>query len=101
MKLTNFYLEDNIHQDFKILASREGRTIKDILTELIEDYLKAHMDGNPQHLMDNFLKNEDFTGFPSMAIDLKNKKEYAKNLKDKQLAQELFNHVCEWYGILQ
>jgi len=100
MKLTNFFLEDNLHQDFKILAAREGRSVKDILTELIEDYLKTHLEGNPQHLITQFSNNEDFMGFPAMSIKIENKRKYFKKMPE-DLKQELLYHIQEWQGVFK
>ena len=100
MKLTNFFLEDNLHQDFKILATREGRSIKDILTELIEDYIKQHKEGNPQHLLTNYTNNEDFLGFPAIALSPENKRKYLKKMPEDMKIELLFN-VQEWLGMLK
>lgn len=100
MKLTNFFLEDNLHQDFKIIAAREGRSIKDILTELIEDYLKQHMEGNPQHLLTSYTENEDFIGFPNITISPQNKRSYLKTMPEDMKAELLYN-VQEWLGMLK
>jgi len=100
MKLTNFFLEDNLHQDFKILAAREGRSIKEIITELIEDYLKKHMEGNPQHLITKYSENEDFMGFPAIALNPQNKRSYLKKMPEDMKIELLYN-VQEWLGMLK
>ena len=99
-KLCNFYIDEKLHHELKLLAAREGRSITDILNELSLDYVKMHKEGNPQHLITSYLKNGDFIGFPSIAIDLEKKKLYAKNM-DKELIQKLFIHICEWEGIIK
>jgi len=100
MKLFNFFLEDDRHQDFKILASREGRAMGSIINELIEDYLKKHMEGNPQHLLDKYTDNEDFIGFPAIALDPINKRKYLKKMPEDMKKQLMFN-VQEWLGMLK
>jgi len=100
MKLTNFFLEDNLHQDFKILAAREGRSIKEIITELIEDYLKKHLEGNPQHLLTSYTANEDFIGFPNITLSPQNKRSYLKKMPEDMRIELLYN-VQEWLGMLK
>ena len=100
MKLTNFFLEDNLHQDFKILATREGRSIKDILTELIEDYIKQHKEGNPQHLLTSYTENEDFLGFPNITLSIENKRKYIKKMSE-EMRLELMYNIQEWSGMLK
>jgi len=100
MKLTNFFLEDNLHQDIKILAAREGRSVKDILTELVEDYLKKHMNGNPQHLLTSYTQNEDFIGFPNITLSPEHKRSYLKKMPEDMKIELLYN-VQEWLGMLK
>ena len=83
-----------------MLAAREGRSITDILNELSLDYVKMHKEGNPQHLITSFLQNGQFIGFPSIAISIDKKREYATNMEEK-LIQELYTHILEWEGIIK
>lgn len=100
MKLVNFYMDSDLHHELKILAAREGRSIKDILTEQSEDYIKTHKEGNPQHLITKFTKEEDFMGYPAMAIKTQNKRSYLKKMP-KEMREELQYHVQEWAGMLK
>ena len=108
-KLVNFQLDAKIYHDLKMLAVRENRTIKDILKEEIESYIKVHKEGNPQHLLSKFIENEDFTGFPSIAVNKQKKKEYLMaycvELNDKEKLNpfgiELWNHVTQWYHLME
>jgi len=100
MKLVNFYLEENRHQDFKILATREGRSMTEILAELIEEYLKKHMEGNPQHLLTSYTDNEDFIGFPTITLSPENKREYLKKMPEDMKIELMYN-VQEWVGMLK
>jgi len=99
-KLLNFYIDEQLHKELKILAARENRSITQILNELSTEYVKIHKEGNPQHLMTSFLQNGEFIGFPSIAISLEKKINYAK-MMEKNLVQELYNHICEWEGIIK
>jgi hypothetical protein len=99
-------LESDLYLELKILAARENRTVKEILSEQIEKYCKVHKEGNPQHLISTFLENEDFVGFPALAIEFNNKKSYilkncSSNKKLNPFGQELFGHICQWYSELR
>ena len=96
-----FNYDEDKKKELAILAKREGRTLKEILTEIADEYLKVHKDGNPQHLMTNFVENEDFTGFPSMGVSYDMKKKYIKKHLSKDnrmndLGKELWGHVLQW-----
>ena len=93
-------LDNNTKKELKELAARESKTIKEIVIEQIINYIKIHKEGNPQHLITNYTENEDFLGFPSMALDISHKKAYVGKM-DAKLAQQLFYHVEEWYALLQ
>lgn len=95
-----------LKKEFKILAVREGKSMKDIIIEVLGEYVKIHKDGNPQHLITNFSENEDFKGFPSMGIDYNKKKQYTKKFLQKdgrlnKLGQELWGHTNQWFKELQ
>lgn len=98
-----FYMPDELKTELHIQARREGRTVKDIINELVGKYLEVHKDGNPQHLITKFQENEDFVGFPAIAIDYQAKKDYIANVccdKPRTLSlfgQELLNHVNQWH----
>ena len=105
-KYHGVYLEEEVAKEFKILATREGKKIKQLHKDIILEYVKTHKEGNPQHLIQQWLENEDFTGLPAMGISLDNKKSYtAKHLIKEQrltdLGQQAWGHVCEWYTILK
>jgi len=99
-KLLNFMLDEEVHKELKLLAAREGRSIKDILIEQIKDYVKIHKEGNPQHLLSNYTDNEDFLGFPSMAIKTQNKRTYLKKMPEK-MREQMKYHLQEWVGMLK
>ena len=99
-KLCNFYIDEKLHHELKMLAAREGRSITDILNELSMDYVKIHKNGNPQHLITSYLKNGKFIGFPNIAVKTKDKKDYLIQM-DQKLIPELYAHICEWEGMVK
>lgn len=98
-----FHMPEEIKKELKIVATREGRTIKDILNEITEEYVKAHKEGNSQHLLTSYQENEDFIGYPSMAIDFDKKKAYVTKYLQKdgrmnELGKAFWGHVNQWHS---
>jgi len=84
----------------KMLAVRESRSIKEILIEQIDIYIKTHKEGNPQHLITKFTDNEDFMGFPAIALSPENKRKYLKKMPE-DMKIELQGHVQSWLGMIK
>jgi len=100
MVLINFEVTKEIREELKILAARESRTIKDILTEVSVDYIKVHKEGNPQHLMDNFLDNVDMRGYPALGARFDEIKGwFERNKDDEKLMQDLHFKLQEWNAL--
>ena len=95
--LRTFETNEEIYKIFKSICDREGEKVTKKIASMIEDYVKVHKDGNPQHTIDTFVLNEDFYGFPSIAIDKKKKSEWINSdrIKEKDL-NELYWHVQEY-----
>jgi len=91
-------LDKELQHELKLLAVRESRSIKEILIEQIENYIKVHKEGNPQHLITQFQDNEDFMGFPAMAIKTQNKRDYVGKMPE-DMRNQLRYHIQEWVGI--
>jgi len=100
MVLINFEVTKEIRDELKILAARESRSIKDILTEVSLDYIKVHTEGNPQHLMDNFLDNIDMRGYPALGAKFEEISNWFETYKDdEKLMQALKFKLQEWNGL--
>jgi len=89
-----------IHTKLKTLAARENRSMTLILTELAKEYIKAHANGNPQHLLTSYTENEDFLGFPNITLSPQNKRNYLKKMPEDMRIELLYN-VQEWLGMLK
>jgi len=101
-----FYMPKSLKTELKLLAAREGISMKDIMIQATKEHIKVHKPGNPQHLITSSMENDDFVGFPSMGISFKNKKAYInKHLQEdnrlNKLGNELWSHVLQWYQELQ
>lgn len=101
--LVNFQMPEELHKELKLLAIREGKTLKQILNEQAVDYIKIHKEGNPQHLITTWTKNMDIIGFPAIGVPIEKKRQWVKKqlTHDKKMAQEFYTHVCEWAGIIK
>ena len=100
-KLVNFFLDIETKKELDILSKREGRSLKDIFAELATEYVKIHKEGNPQLLLTEYQENEDFVGFPSMAIAYPKKKTWIKKYCNEDgrmndMGKELWGHVLQW-----
>jgi len=96
----NFHISEELHYELKILAVRENKKMGEIIVEQVEEYIKIHKEGNPQHLITMFQENEDFMGFPAMSIKHQNKKDYLDKMPDDMIKQ-LQYHIQEWNGLLK
>ena len=74
------YKEDKIAvvDEFKKIASREGKAKSELLVELIEEYVKAHSSGNPSFTMDQF---QD-PGFQAVPTIYANREKWINHYKD-------------------
>ena len=101
-----FNIDEEVKTELAVILARDGDSFKDVLTELIKQYVKLHKEGNSQHVMTTFMENEDGAGFPTMGIDYNNKKNYTEKYLQKderlnKLGKELWGHVNQWYTILE
>ena len=70
-------------KELKILAAKEGTTIKHILESQIDEYLKIHKDGNPQYTIEQF-QDENFMATPAFYRPFSVWEQYMKNASDKE-----------------
>ena len=101
-----FYMPKSLKAELKIISARENKSIKEILNEQTSEFVKAHKDGNEQHLITSSMENEDFVGFPSMAIDYRKKKSYSSKYLQKDgrlndMGKQMWGHVSQWQAILE
>ena len=89
-------------QELKIIAAREGKTIREILEAQIDQYLKVHGEGNPQFTMTDFVNNPKFMAFPATGSNLEHKKAWFEAHKDdKKTLEELAYDIDEYQGLLK
>jgi len=97
--LVNFEYDKEKWQQFRLLAMRESRTVKSIITEVIDEYLKIHKEGNPQHLITLFTENEDIQGFSAVGINNEKKQKWID--KNPKLKEEMVVKIQEWKFIFE
>jgi len=98
--MTSINFNKDLWHEFKILAARESRPASVIINEIMYDYLEVHKEGNPQHLLTNYTDNEDFMGFPAIALSPENKRKYLKRMPE-DMKVELQGHVQSWLGMIK
>ena len=57
-----------MYQKLKMLALKERTPIKNLISNLIDDYIKKHADGNPQFTIEQF-NDPDFIACPAFYRD--------------------------------
>jgi hypothetical protein len=96
-KLVNFRMDEDKYHELKMLALKERIPIKNLVSDLIEDYLKKHGDGNPQFILDQF-EDPDFIACPAFYRSANTWESYIQQAstdeKDKIKAQViLIDHI--------
>jgi len=93
--LFNYDIEKK--KELAIILARDGDSIKDVLSQLVDDYIKTHKDGNSQHLLTSWQDDVSFEGFAGMAVSLDKKKQWMNsNIRTKKEFKSLFWHLQEW-----
>lgn len=101
-KLVNFRMDEDEYVKFKLLAMKERKTVKDLTSTLIKDYLKEHGDGNPQYTIEQF-QDPDFMACPAFYRDGLAWENYIKQAtpeeKEKLKAQILLieKRLLKWF----
>jgi len=99
-KMTSFIFEATLLDEFKGLCQREGKSMKEHFEDYMKDHVQVHKEGNPQHLLTKYTDNEDFLGFPAIALSPENKRKYLKKMPE-DMKLELQGHVQSWLGMIK
>ena len=67
-RLVNFRWELGMYEELKMLALKERVSVKDLITNQLEDYIKKHKDGNPQFTLEQF-SDKNFLACPAFYRD--------------------------------
>ena len=82
-KLVNFRMDEEKYQKLKMQALKERTKVKTLVSELIDDYLKKHLDGNPQFTIEQFA-DPDFLACPAFYRDGRTWENYIQKATDEE-----------------
>ena len=83
-----FYMPRSLKQELRILAIREGKSLKDIMNEITKEYVKVHGDGNPAYTLDQFVEEPGMKAVPAFFRNRDDWQTYIEKLPEKE-SQEL------------
>lgn len=63
-KLVNFRFDEGKYNELKMLALKERKPVKALISSLVDEYIKIHKDGNPQFKIEQFA-DPDFIACPA------------------------------------
>ena len=82
-KLVNFRFDEDKYRELKMLALKERKPVKHLISDLIDDYIKIHKDGNPQFKIDQFA-DPDFMACPAFYRDGRTWDNYMSKAEPKE-----------------
>jgi len=82
-KLVNFRMDEEKYQKLKMQALKERTKVKTLVSELIDEYLKKHLDGNPQFTIEQFA-DPDFLACPAFYRDGRTWENYIQKATDEE-----------------
>lgn len=90
-KLVNFRFDEEKYNELKMLALKERKPVKILVSSLIDDYIKTHKDGNPQFKITQF-EDPDFIACPAFYRDARTWENYISKSTDEE-KQKLKNQI--------
>ena len=69
-----------IYPKLKEIAEFEHIPVNELLTRLMEDYVRIHKSGNPNYKLDNFIDNPGFKATPAFFASNESWTKYHKSL---------------------
>ena len=90
-RMTTFIFESKVLNQFKNIATREGKPMKDLIQDYMKDYIRVHGDGNPQFTIDHFAE-PDFNICPAVFRNGDAWKKYMEKRTPKEL-EEIKNQI--------
>ncbi len=82
-KLVNFRFDEEKYNELKMLALKERKPIKNLVSSLIDEYIKTHKDGNPQFKLEQFA-DPDFIACPAFYRDGRTWEHYISKATDEE-----------------
>lgn len=85
-RMTTFVFDAKTLNSFKNLATKEGKSMRDLLQDYMADYIKIHGDGNPSFTLEQFL-DPNFKAVPAVFRDAKTWQEYLASRNKTELKE--------------
>jgi len=57
-------------EELEVIAARERKKTSELIVQILEDYVKAHAEGNPAFSLDKWQENPDFQAVPTIHASL-------------------------------
>jgi len=82
-KIVNFFLDEEKKKKLDTISTRDGISLKDIFTEVVDDYIKVHADGNEQFTIDKF-QDPDFEAWPAVGANAEKLRGFFMRIKKSE-----------------
>ena len=82
-KLVNFRFDEEKYNELKMLALKERTNVKNLVSQLLDEYIKTHKDGNPQFKLEQFA-DPDFIACPAFYRDGRTWEHYISKATDAE-----------------
>ena len=76
--------KSNIIQEFRIIAAREGKSLSELLVEILEEYVKNHSQGNNTFKLDIWQEDPNFKALPTLLSDAEKWNKYIDECNDEE-----------------
>jgi hypothetical protein len=80
-------IEEQVLEEFKKIARREGKDMNRILHDHIQSYIKEHSEGNSQFRLDKWYQESDFKVTPAFLESSDKWSKYMEECDAKELAR--------------
>ena len=74
-------------EEFKVIATREGKSKSELLVSIMEDYVKAHGEGNATFKLDTWTEDPGFKAMPTLLGKDSSWFEYEKECTEEELTK--------------
>lgn len=88
--VSSFSYKDDKEQfmrELGIIAAREGKRKSEIIVSLIEEFVKAHSEGNPSFKLDIWTQQPDFKAMPTLLGPKDTWMNYEKECTEEELTK--------------
>jgi hypothetical protein len=87
--------KEAIMREFTVIAAREGKKKSELITEIIEEYVKNHSEGNNTFKLDNWQQDPEFKATPALLSDREKWNNYIDECSDNDCTEIaiMANHI--------